>query len=144
MKIENKEMENIVPSAQSSAKQQIVDDIRNHVQVLSDAWSGSPEELEQEFRRLRLLLGYQIALACPSSAIASIVQHNVEQMGAGAKLSSRINLPSALGEKVKAAAKTIGSTQDDVVATIVSQNLAQFIEGTKDRKEAEREDVIDS
>jgi hypothetical protein len=135
---------NLDQSNRSVARQEVIDEVKNYLQILDDTWDVAAEVKDREYKRLKMLIKYQLILNCPLPALVSTIAYNSEQIGTGNKVDGQLYLPQALKDKVKLAAKQLNCSPNEAVATILSQGVGKYTSESKkllsDKEDDQEED----
>jgi hypothetical protein len=116
--------------------------VRDHFECLDTVWETDPQTRARAYRKIKLLIAYQLALSSPSPVAFSIMERNIQADNAEASKASRILLPTKLQEKVELAARQSNSTLNDKIAEVLTDNIGRYL--GQEKKESEEADVVDS
>jgi hypothetical protein len=143
-----------VPTAEGAAYQtsqqqraEVTNILENYLDTIESLWNASPQEKAQEYRRLKLLLKYQLAMSCPVPVYLSIMEKSDKEQtdGASSGTSKEIHLSPALMKKVAKAATTLRCSPDDAISAILAEGVGKYVKTglLSDDKEEEEADEID-
>jgi hypothetical protein len=114
-----------------SGAQQIMEVVKRYLEVL-DVWEADPKAKEQFYKRIRILIQYQFALAAPVPVILTMVERNMEETySRDGTSSSGIYLPDSLRKKVEIVSKQLGSTVNETAALVLAENIKYYAKNKK-------------
>ena len=128
-------------SGQRQIQQQITDMVAADLETLDTVWDTDPQTKAREYRKLKMLIEYQLALFSPSPVAFSIMERNIQADNAEASKANRILLPTKLQEKVELAARQSNCPLNDKIAEVLSDNIGRYL-GREKKEDSEEADVI--
>jgi len=111
--------------------QQVTDMIQSYLQLLDGSWEASEQEKEQAYRRLKVLLKYQLVLWSPVPLLVSVMdwKDNTTKSTATA---GYIRIPDALKGQISKMAEKLGCSENEAVLTVLSQNIGKYAKESED------------
>lgn len=141
MKIEAKTQKTEDKSVRSNTKQEIVRLIQNYLQILDSMWEVSQEKKEEEYKRLKSLIKYQLTLSSPLPLATTVMEQRDDANKNTEVTDGVVRIPPNLRPKLAVIAKELNCTEDE--AALVA--LSQGIEGYGEEDDAdEGDDVLDA
>jgi DNA-binding transcriptional regulator/RsmH inhibitor MraZ len=117
--------------------------VRDYLECLDTVWETDPQTRAREYRKLKTLIQYQLALFSPTPVAFSIMERNIQAENVEASKTGRILLPAKLQEKVELAAKQASLTPNETITEVLSKNIDRYL-GQEKKEESEEADVVDT
>lgn len=130
-------------SGQRQIQEQITGMVRDYLECLDTVWETDPQTRAREYRKLKTLIQYQLALFSPTPVAFSIMERNIQAENVEASKTGRILLPAKLQEKVELAAKQASLTPNETITEVLSKNIDRYL-GQEKKEESEEADVVDT
>jgi hypothetical protein len=116
--------------------------VQNYLENLDNLWDAPAERKEQEIRRFKLLVQYQIALSSPLPVARSIMERSM-QTDTDAVKSGYLSIPANLKKKLAMAAKALKCTENEAALVVLSEGVSKYGQGSEEDDEENEEDLID-
>ena len=127
-------------SGQRQSRQEVVSIVQNYFESLDNLWDVPVEQKEQEIRRFKLLVQYQIALSSPLPVARSIIERSM-QTGTGAVTGGYLSIPANLRKRLAMAAKELNCTENDAALVVLSEGVSKY--GQESEEDDESEEDLD-
>jgi hypothetical protein len=126
-------------SGQRQNRKEVTDILESYLETLENLWDATQVEKAEEYRRLGLLLKYQIALTSPIPIAPSLMAQDKEESNKESVLGRYVKLPPSLEDKLAIYSKKNGCTVYQAALMILSQNIGRYVKKDEEEDDGESE-----
>jgi hypothetical protein len=99
--------------------------VQNYLENLDNLWDAPAEQKDQEIRRFKLLVQYQIALSSPLPVARSIMERSM-QTSTGTVKGRYLSIPDSLRKRLATAAKELNCTENEAALIVLSEGVNKY------------------